>query len=187
VQIDALTTRIELLIAAIPARGIDADGTTGPHAGTGPDAAVLAAIDRLDAIPGISRHAAQMILAATGLDMSIFPTAGHLVSGAKLVPRTVQSGAKSRSGKTGKGNPYLKGASSIREADDCSRLRAIDAEHFQTEPCALVIAATDDHMFRIATRNNASLAGVPRAQAKVHGQQLRVAVRDIALVPSRFE
>ncbi|MFF5075318.1 transposase, partial [Micromonospora olivasterospora] len=37
------------------------------------------------------------------------PTAGHLVSWAKLSPRTIQSGARQRGGKTGKGNPYLKG------------------------------------------------------------------------------
>jgi transposase len=39
-----------------------------------------------------------------------FPTPGHLVSWAKLSPRTIQSGAKNRAGHTGKGNPYLKGA-----------------------------------------------------------------------------
>jgi transposase len=39
--------------------------------------------------------------------MSVFPTAGHLVSWAKLCPRTIQSGAKHSSGKVGKGNPYL--------------------------------------------------------------------------------
>ena len=31
--------------------------------------------------------------------MSRFPTAGHLVSWAKLSPRTIQSGARNRSGK----------------------------------------------------------------------------------------
>jgi transposase len=41
--------------------------------------------------------------------MTRFPTPGHLVSWAKLCPRTLQSGAKNRPGKTGKGNPYLKG------------------------------------------------------------------------------
>ena len=41
--------------------------------------------------------------------MSRFPTAAHLASWAKLSPRTIQSGARSRGGKTGKGNPYLKG------------------------------------------------------------------------------
>ena len=109
-QIGTLTTRIEELIAAIPAaQGVDADGTTGPGAGTGPDAARLNAITRLDEVPGISAHGAQIILAEIGLDMTRFPTAGHLVSWAKLCPRTIQSGAKNRSGKSGKGNPYLKG------------------------------------------------------------------------------
>ena len=42
--------------------------------------------------------------------MSRFPTAAHLVSWARLSPRTIQSGTTNRSGKAGKGNPYLKGA-----------------------------------------------------------------------------
>jgi transposase len=109
-EIGRLTARIEELIAAIPqARGVDAGGSTGPGAGEGPAAAVRSAIARLDEIPGVGRHGAQVILAETGLDMARFPTAAHLVSWAKLSPRTVQSGARSRSGKTGKGNPYLKG------------------------------------------------------------------------------
>jgi transposase len=109
-QIGKLTARIEELIAAIPAaQGVGADGTTGPGAGAGPDAARPDAITRLDEIPGISPHGAQIILAEIGLDMTRFPTAGHLVSWAKLCPRTIQSGARSRAGKTGKGNPYLKG------------------------------------------------------------------------------
>ena len=109
-QIGTLTGRIEELIGAMPAaRGVNADGTTGPGAGTGPDAAVLPAAARLDKIPGISQAGAQAILAEIGLDMTRFPTAGHLVSWAKLSPRTIQSGASNRSGKTGKGNPYLKG------------------------------------------------------------------------------
>ncbi len=109
-QIDHLTARIDELIAAIPAaQGVDADGTTGPHAGTGPDAAVLPAIARLDEVPGIGARAAQIIIAEIGLDMNQFPTAGHLASWAKLCPRANQSGAKNRSGATGKGNRYLKG------------------------------------------------------------------------------
>jgi transposase len=109
-QIGKLTSRIEEQLAAIPAAcGIDADGTTGPGAGAGPDAPVLPALERLDEIPGISRATAQGIIAEIGLDMSRFPTASHLVSWAKLSPRTIQSGPKNRAGRTGKGNPYLKG------------------------------------------------------------------------------
>ena len=66
-QIGRLTTRIEALIAAIPAaQGADADGTTGPSAGRGSDAAVLPAIDRLDQITGIGREGAQAIIAESG-------------------------------------------------------------------------------------------------------------------------
>ncbi len=70
----------------------------------------LSTVERLDEIPGISALNAQDILAEIGLDMSRFPTPEHLVSWAKLCPRTIQSGPVTRAGKTGKGNPYLKGA-----------------------------------------------------------------------------
>jgi transposase len=109
-QIDRLTTRIEELIGQIPeARGVDPDGTTGPGAGLAPGSPVLPAVDRLDEITGIGRDAAQVIIAEIGLDMGRFPTPGHLVSWARLTPQTMQSGAKTRGGKTGKGDPYLKG------------------------------------------------------------------------------
>ncbi|HUL99619.1 MAG TPA: IS110 family transposase [Mycobacterium sp.] len=120
VQIATLTTRIEQLLAAMP----DAQPTdTGHHNSTKSCPltvdtdiaarcadATLSAVARLDEIPGIGSHGAQIILAEIGLDMTRFPTAGHLVSWAKLCPRTIQSGPVQRAGKTGKGNPYLKGA-----------------------------------------------------------------------------
>jgi transposase len=110
-QTGTLTIRIEQLIATIPAaQGVNPDGTTGPGAGREPGSPVLPAVDRLDEITGTGRDTAQEILAEAGLDMTSFPTPGHLVSWAKVSPQTVQSGARSRPGKTGKGNPYLKGA-----------------------------------------------------------------------------
>ncbi|MFE9642664.1 transposase [Streptomyces sp. NPDC006365] len=56
------------------------------------------------------RSSAPVLLAEIGADMSRFPTPEHLVSWAKLCPRTIQSGAKNTSGPAGQGNPWLKGA-----------------------------------------------------------------------------
>ncbi|WP_229864833.1 transposase [Streptomyces spinoverrucosus] len=47
----------------------------------------------------------------TSLDLrAVFPAPGHLASWAQLSPRTIQSGNKNTSGRTGKGNPWLRGA-----------------------------------------------------------------------------
>lgn len=115
-QIEALTTRIEALIAAIPAAsanasdgGHDEDDITDSHTHQSTPTRTRPALDRLAEIPGINHLSAQVILAEIGLDMTRFPTANHLASWARLTPRTIQSGAKHASGKTGKGNPYLKG------------------------------------------------------------------------------
>ncbi|MGO8937570.1 MAG: IS110 family transposase [Mycobacterium sp.] len=112
-QIDTLAARIDELLAAMPnAQPVDphpGSPTCGPSIDTVSETA-LGAVDRLDEIPGIGPNVAQVILAEIGLDMSRFPTAAHLVSWAKLCPRTIQSGPVTRGGKTGKGNPYLKGA-----------------------------------------------------------------------------
>jgi transposase len=133
-QIDQLTALIEQTITAIPtaqppapAPGQGGAAAATTHAGIEsgsvpghPDsdsvdprtgellAASLPALDRLDEVAGIGRHAAQVIIAEVGLDMGQFPTPAHLVSWARLSPRTIQSGAKHRAGATGKGNPYLK-------------------------------------------------------------------------------
>jgi transposase len=54
-------------------------------------------------------RAARSIIAETGLDMTRFPTAGHLVSWAGLCPSARQSGARTRAGKKGQGNTWLRG------------------------------------------------------------------------------
>jgi transposase len=110
-KIAQLNTRIAELTAAMPAAwGVDADGTTGPGAGTGPDAPVLNAVARLAEIPGLSPELARSILAETGLDMTRFPTAAHLVSWAGLCPSARQSGTRARAGKKGQGDTWLRGS-----------------------------------------------------------------------------
>ncbi len=67
-------------------------------------------LTRLDTIPGVNRIGALTILAETGGDMSRFPSAGHLCSWAAMCPGQNESAGKRRSGKTRKGNPYLRGS-----------------------------------------------------------------------------
>ena len=110
-RIAQLISRAAELAAAMPAVwGVNADGTTGPEAGTGPDAPVLNAVARLAEIPGVSEDLARAIIAEIGLDMSRFPTAAHLVSRAGLCPSARQSGPRTRAGKKGQGNGYLRGS-----------------------------------------------------------------------------
>jgi transposase len=100
-RIQDLSQQIEQALAAV--QSPDADDGDGHGGGTG-------LVVRLDEIPGIGPAIAQVIIADFGTDMRVFPTAAHLASWAKLCPRTIQSGASTTGGKTGKGNPWLKRA-----------------------------------------------------------------------------
>jgi transposase len=85
--IDALTARIETVIAAFaPAR------------------------DALVTIPGISQTVADVIIAETGADMTVFPTAGHLASWAGVSPGMNESAGRVKSTHTRHGNAHLTGA-----------------------------------------------------------------------------
>ena len=93
-----------------------------------------AARDLLTSIPGFSRITAEVFVAETGADMSVFPTAGHLASWAGLSPGSNESAGRTKSTNTRPGNRYLKGALGI--ATRRGPMRAIVAvEH------AMVIAA----------------------------------------------
>jgi transposase len=65
-------------------------------------------IGRLKEMSGLSEKSAQILLAEIGTDMSQFPTAGHLLSWAGLVPRLDESAGKRRSTRVKKGVPWLK-------------------------------------------------------------------------------
>ena len=68
------------------------------------------AADRLTTMPGVSETVARVIVAEVGVDMSQFPSAGHLVSWAGLCPRLDESAGKRRSTRTRHANPWLKTA-----------------------------------------------------------------------------
>jgi transposase len=62
----------------------------------------------LDTIPGVNRIGAISMVAETGGDMGRFPTAAHLCSWGAMCPGHDESAGKRRSGKTRKGNRYLR-------------------------------------------------------------------------------
>ena len=64
--------------------------------------------DLLMTIPGVKQRAAEVLISEIGVDMSAFPTPKHLASWAKMCPGNDQSAGKRRSGKTGKGNKWLR-------------------------------------------------------------------------------
>jgi transposase len=63
---------------------------------------------RLDTIPGINRRTAQVLLAELGTDLGAFPSARHLASWAGLCPGNHESAGKRQSGRTRKGNGWLR-------------------------------------------------------------------------------
>jgi transposase len=65
-------------------------------------------VERLKTMPGVSDIVAQVIAGEVGLDMSRFPTAGHLISWAGLCPKMDESAGKRRSTRVRKGAPWLK-------------------------------------------------------------------------------
>ena len=65
-------------------------------------------IENMDTVPGIDVRAAQDIIAEIGVDMSVFPTHKHLCSWAAMCPGNHESGGKRKSGKTRKGNKWLR-------------------------------------------------------------------------------
>jgi transposase len=65
-------------------------------------------LENLTTIPGVSDVAAHVIAGEVGLDMTRFPTVGHLISWAGLCPHLDESAGKHRSRRIRKGAPWLK-------------------------------------------------------------------------------
>jgi transposase len=67
-------------------------------------------VERLDVIPGVGRPTAEVILTELGCDVSRFPTHRHLSSWTGMCPGNDESAGKRHSGKTRKGNRWLRAA-----------------------------------------------------------------------------
>lgn len=89
-------TQQEALIAELEAK---IEGVTGPFA---------CEIERLDAVPGIDRRVAEVVLAEVGADMNPFPTHRHLAAWAGMSPGNEESAGKRQKRRITPGNRWLK-------------------------------------------------------------------------------
>jgi len=101
-------------------------------------------VQRLDAVTGVGRTVAQGILAEVGTDVARFATSGHLSSWAGMCPGNRESGGKRRSGRTRRGNRWL-------------RLLLIQAAHAAGKTKATYLA---DQYHRLAARRGSKRAAV---------------------------
>lgn len=69
-----------------------------------------AAVDRWDQLPGINQRGGQVIVAEAGADLKPFADGAHLASWGGLCPGNQESAGKRHSGKTRKGNKWLRRA-----------------------------------------------------------------------------
>ena len=92
--------RIDTLAADIAELDTQIEQMIAPH---------THAVNTLDEITGVGLRSAQEIIAELGVDMTVFPTAAHLVSWAKFSPIDATSAGRHKGNSTGKGNPWLAG------------------------------------------------------------------------------
>ena len=93
-----LLGHIDTLDAAIQSLSARIEIVLAPHAQI---------IELLCTIPGIQTHAAEVLIAECGLDMSRFPTVGHFASWAGACPGHHESAGRRRSGQTRPGPRWL--------------------------------------------------------------------------------
>jgi transposase len=91
--------QIDAFDATIAAIDKEVDGNVEPF---------RVAIEMLSGIPGVGDLSAAVIVSEIGIDMSRFPTSGHLISWAGLCPKNDQSAGRRRSTRMKKGAPWLK-------------------------------------------------------------------------------
>ena len=99
--VSQLLAHIDYLEESIATVSVEVDRVLAPFA---------AQVAQVDTIPGINKRTAEVLIAEIGVDMSRFPSEHHLASWAGLCPGNNESAGKHRSGKTRKGDPWLRAA-----------------------------------------------------------------------------
>ena len=93
-----LLAHIDTLDAAITNLDEKIEAMLTPHA---------TIVELLCTIPGVATRTAQVLIAECGLDMTVFPTVGHLASWAGICPGNRESAGHRKSGRTRPGPKWL--------------------------------------------------------------------------------
>lgn len=110
VMVAQLLAHIDTLDAAIENLNQRIELVLTPHAKI---------IELLCTIPGVQVHAAQVLIAECGLDMTVFPTVGHFASWAGACPGHDQSAGRRKSGRSRPGPSWL-----TAQLTECARAAA---------------------------------------------------------------
>jgi transposase len=110
VMVAQLLAHIDTLDAAIENLNQRIELVLAPHAKI---------VELLCTIPGVQVHAAQVLIAECGLDMSVFPTVGHFASWAGACPGHHQSAGRRKSGRSRPGPSWL-----TAQLTECARAAA---------------------------------------------------------------
>jgi transposase len=90
----------------------------------------------LTTMPGVSDLTASVVVAEIGVDMSRFPTAGHLISWAGLCPRSDESAGKRRSTRVRKSGAWIKTTlvtAAFHMLRDGTEYNDLGSEHFDRQ------------------------------------------------------
>ena len=97
-MVRTILAKVDFLDRAIADLSAEIDAVIAPF---------VAEVDLLRTVTGIDRRAAEGIIAEIGVDMSRFPTPGHLASWAGVCPGNHESAGKHRGGRSTKGPKWL--------------------------------------------------------------------------------
>jgi transposase len=122
-------------------------------------------LQQVESMPGWGRRLAQDAIAETGVDMTRFPTGGHLASWAGRTPLDRQSGSRHGKARSRKGNRYLGGVTG-EAATAAGRTQTREGERYR----------------RLARRT-----GKAKAQVAIGNTQLKVYHKLLSTPGSRYQ
>jgi transposase len=98
-MVGEILTHIDFLDEAIERISLEVSCRIAPFSKT---------MEVIDLVPGINQRVAEGVLSEIGVDMTCFPTDGHAASWAGLCPGNNESAGKRKSGRTRKGDRWLR-------------------------------------------------------------------------------